>query len=165
MPFEHFCCPQVMARMPEQWSVCVGTVTLPWLLSFKQKSVHSPSEAAKLVCCVLLLFLNFIYLWFTSLQFYELFCDNMTVFSKQICMVVHKYINIPYRVKIDVFSWVAQQFFGLVPSSFYVFVYLATLLYWELVILAVLLATVFSYLLIIKNCLVSNLGVFFFLSY
>lgn len=68
----------------------------------------------------------------------------MTIFSKETCMLVHKYINVPCRVKMDVISWVAQQFCCLVPSSSDVFVYLATLIYWELVVLAVHLATVFS---------------------
>lgn len=47
--------------------------------------------------------LFFMVILFTALQFYKLYCDNTTIFNKQTCMVVHKYINVPYEVEIDVF--------------------------------------------------------------
>lgn len=33
-------------------------------------------------------------------------------------MGMHKYINVPYRIKMEAFSWVAQQFVGLGSFTF-----------------------------------------------
>lgn len=42
----------------------------------------------------------------------------MTNFSKQICMGVHKYINVSCKIKMEAFSWMAQPFVGL---GFFIF--------------------------------------------
>lgn len=62
---------------------------------------------------VVFFFLLFMVVLFISLQFHKLYCDNTTHFSKKTCMGVHKYINVPYRIKMEAFSWVAQEFVGL----------------------------------------------------
>lgn len=115
MPFELCCCPQVTVRMPEQQSWCVGAVALPWLLSFKQSlfTLLLKMQSQCAVYCFWIFY--FIFLWWSCLLLFNFI--SFIIFSKQTCMVVHNYINIPYRVEINVFSWVAQKFFCLVPSS------------------------------------------------
>lgn len=83
------------------------------------KKVCSPSfwnHAVSVPCIVsvgFFLLLLFMVVLFTLLQFHKLYCGNTANFSERTCIGVHKYINVPYRIKMEAFSWVAQQFAGL----------------------------------------------------